>query len=168
MIRGRDDPHLMLYSHRIFTAPRDRRTKSTPNIREFSPGYHRATFVSRRCLARNDPLRNCGDYTTKVRRCGAGRIPAFSMTSATSHAQRRPTIKSKIFPDCLFAIRSKLWHSHIDLIAQRQHNETPHPIRSASHAGHTARLSTREEWLLDSRRFASVQWRSTRIHLATL
>ena len=52
------------------------------------------------------------------------------------------------------AIRSKVWHSHSVLIAQRRHSETPHPIRSASHAGHSARLPTREEWLLDSWRIA--------------
>jgi hypothetical protein len=42
-------------------------------------------------------------------------------------------------------------------IAQRRYHETPHPIRSASHAGHSARLPTREEWLLDSRHIAAIR-----------
>jgi hypothetical protein len=57
----------------------------------------------------------------------------------------------------LIAIQTEVWHSHSVLTAQRRHNETPHPIRSASHAGHAARLSTREEWLLDSRRIPSIR-----------
>jgi hypothetical protein len=54
------------------------------------------------------------------------------------------------------AINHPVWHSHSVLKAQSQHDEALHPIRRAGHAGHSAWLSTREEWPLDSRRIAAI------------
>jgi hypothetical protein len=68
-------------------------------------------------------------------------------------SSRRISLKSF---DCLLQLEKK-YDILTEFSSPEVSDETLPPIRSAGHAGHTARLSMREEWLLDSRRIAQIR-----------